>query len=73
MLPVSSWAQQSVVSADYSVDGTTFYFDVVLNDLPTGGTAIFRIADPDQAFGGSNFERLAVNFDSTTGAVSSAQ
>lgn len=76
LLPVVSWADHSVGSAKYSVDATTFYFDVVLNNIPTENVAIFRIADTVDAFGGGvigvSYERLAVNFNSTTGDITSS-
>lgn len=71
-LPFLSRAE--IGSANYSVDATTFYFDVVLNNIQTEKLARLRIADNTNGFAGSGsgavYERLAINFNSTTGLIS---
>lgn len=62
----------TTISATMSVDDTHFYFDVVLDGIPTSATGAFRIAT-DQPFTGSNFERVQFNFDMATGAITIAE
>ena len=70
MLQSSSSAQAApgVGKAEYCVTGNAFYFNVELTGIPNG-EVIFGIASDDFAFSGSDFERIAVNFSSPSGAI----
>ena len=61
-------------SALLSVDASKFYFDVVITDTAgeTSGEIIFRIATEGDGIGGGDKQRIAINFDTTSGAVTRA-
>ena len=60
------FAATTIGNVDLTVDGTRFYFDVVVNDA--GDFNAFRIATEGNAFN-TNIERIQFNFDGTTGAL----
>ena len=64
-----------IESALLSVDSSKFYFDVVITDTAgeTGGELVFRIATEGLGIGGAtDKQRIAINFDTTSGDVTRA-
>jgi hypothetical protein len=63
-------AAPSIPTAEYCVDANSFHFNVELSGVPDpDNDVIFRIASDDIAFGGTNMERIEVNFRSPSGMI----
>jgi len=54
-----------------TVDGSRFYFDVVVQDADPGNFNVFRIASDACVFGCPDTERIAFNFNGTDGSFTS--